>query len=99
MNKVNYSEKTALVIHSSDNVAVALTNLKEGERCFVRNNENGEFVTVKKDISFGHKIALRQIDKNESVIKYGEEIGKAMESIEKGNHIHNHNMHCERGLK
>lgn len=96
---INQKQKTALVIDESDNVAVALTDLKKGDECLVRYNDREEVVTLLEDIDFGHKLALCAIQKDESVIKYGEEIGRMRASAEKGAWIHVHNMYCERGLK
>ncbi|RFU62808.1 altronate dehydratase [Peribacillus saganii] len=93
------NKKTALVIDSFDNVAVALTDLKQGEECIIRFNNREEEVTVFEDIPFGHKFAILDIDKDESVLKYGEEIGRMMVPVKKGSYIHNHNMYCERGMK
>jgi altronate dehydratase small subunit len=103
MSTVNLSdstdEKTALVIDLKDNVAVALTDLSEGDLCKVRTGERVETVTVTEDIGFGHKLALQSIGENESVLKYGEEIGKMKAAVVKGGWIHSHNMYCERGMK
>lgn len=92
-------QKAALVIDRMDNVAVALTDLKKGEECLLRFNDRKEIVKVLEDIDFGHKIAISDIEKDESVLKYGEEIGRMMVSVQKGAYIHNHNMYCERGMK
>lgn len=92
-------QKTALVIDDSDNVAVALTDLEQGDDCEVRFGNRVEVVTVLEDITFGHKFALVDIGKGESVLKYGEEIGRLREFVKKGGYIHNHNMYCDRGMK
>ncbi|MBT2689800.1 UxaA family hydrolase [Bacillus sp. ISL-47] len=97
-NTINL-QKAALVIDPSDNVAVALTDLKKGEMCFLRFSDKEEEVTLLEDIAFGHKLAIFDIEKDESVLKYGEEIGKMLVSVQKGAYIHNHNMYCERGMK
>lgn len=97
-NTINL-QKAALVIDRSDNVAVALTDLKKGEECILRFNDREEKVVLLEDIAFGHKVAISNIDKDESVLKYGEEIGKMMAPVQRGAYIHNHNMYCERGLK
>lgn len=97
-NTINL-QKAALVIDSSDNVAVALADLKKGEECTLRYNDHEEKVILLEDISFGHKLAISDIENNESVLKYGEEIGKMMVPVQRGAYIHNHNMYCERGLK
>ncbi|CAM3577527.1 UxaA family hydrolase [Cytobacillus oceanisediminis] len=97
-NTINL-QKAALVIDRSDNVAVALTDLKKGEECILRFNDREEKVVLLEDIPFGHKVAISNIEKDESVLKYGEEIGKMIVPVQRGAYIHNHNMYCERGLK
>jgi altronate dehydratase small subunit len=99
MEVIVNQQKAALVIDNADNVAVALTDLTKGDECIVRFNDREEVMNVSEDISFGHKFALCTIEENESVLKYGEEIGKMSVRVQKGEYIHNHNMYCERGLK
>lgn len=96
---VKKDEKAALVIDPRDNVAVALMDLSRGDYCAVRREDQVVMVKVMEDIPFGHKLALTTIEKDESVYKYGEEIGKMKEFIEKGGWIHSHNMYCDRGMK
>ena len=73
-----------LKISYNDNVVVALTNLNKGEVV--------EGVTLLNDIKKGHKIAIKDINKNENVIKYGYPIGRALNDIKKGEHVHLHNV-------
>ena len=47
---------------------------------------------VEVDLASGHKRAIRAIAKGEQVIKYGYPIGIASADIEKGEHVHSHNM-------
>ena len=75
-------------INNCDNVAVALTKLKKGVSA-----ETGELSVIPlDDIEPGHKIALSDIENEERVIKYGFPIGKARLKIEKGRHVHTHNI-------
>lgn len=78
-------------IHSSDIVAVALTALKAGSTVDVAGADCS--VTLTEDITMGHKVALRDIQKGESVIKYGFPIGQAAADIKAGSHVHTHNLH------
>ncbi len=48
------------------------------------------------DIPIGHKIALIDIKKGDTVWKYGEDIGKAVADIKKGEHVHVHNLKTKR---
>ncbi|WP_261131624.1 UxaA family hydrolase [Bacillus sp. Marseille-Q3570] len=99
MEATSQKVKSALVIHPSDNVAVALTDLKKGEPCTVRSGEDEYIITINDDIHFGHKFAISIIEENESALKYGEEIGKMSSPVQKGEWVHTHNMYCERGRK
>ncbi len=49
-------------------------------------------ITVNDPIPLGHKFALRDISDGEAVIKYGENIGRAVADIPKGYHVHVHNL-------
>ena len=77
--------KNTIIINSLDNVAVALTDLKKGEK--------HEGVTLVSDITKGHKFALKPIKKGENVIKYGNPIAHATADIAAGEHVHTHNVH------
>ena len=74
-------------IHSLDNVAVALTDLGEGDVVTVDNQS----VTLRQAIVRGHKFALIPIAKGENVVKYGLPIGHALADIAPGEYIHSHN--------
>jgi hypothetical protein len=53
---------------------------------------DGKQVTVKQDIPFCHKVAVAAIESGKPIIKYGVEIGEASTRIERGEHIHVHNV-------
>lgn len=76
-------------INTRDNVAVAISPLMKGDVVTV----DGDTFTVFSDIPAGHKVALSDIRKGESVIKYGYPIGAATEDIKKGYHVHAFNIH------
>lgn len=50
----------------------------------------------KNDIPLGHKIALGNIKKGDTITKYGYDIGKAIADIPKGGHVHVHNVKTKR---
>ena len=90
--------KTALVLDQKDNVAVALTDLAEGDRCLVAEDGGKKYeVCVTEPIPFGHKFSLADLAPDAAVYKYGEEIGKMKVAVKKGGWIHNHNLYCDRG--
>ena len=76
--------KKTIIINGLDNVAVALTDLHKGEV--------HEGVTLLEDITKGHKFALVKISEGGQVIKYGNPIARAAEEIQKGAHVHTHNV-------
>lgn len=80
--------KKYLRITEADDVAVALRDLRAGEkvRC------GGAEIVLCEDIQRGHKIALRAVAKGEPVIKYGCPIGYASCDIGPGSHVHTHNL-------
>lgn len=80
--------KKLLLVHEHDDAAVALSALSRGETCEVA----GKSITLLDDIPFGHKVALRNIPRGDSVIKYGNPLGHATQDILIGQHIHTHNL-------
>lgn len=80
--------KHVIKIHPLDNVAVALKDLNEGETIVVEDQS----ITLKHTVARGHKIALQRIAQNEFIIKYGQPIGHALQTIQAGEHIHAQNI-------
>lgn len=87
--------KIAIRINSADIVAVALQPLAKGTEVTLEASGNAPEtkVTLTEDITAGHKFALRDIKKDEPIIKYGYPIGAATQDISAGSHVHTHNIH------
>jgi len=94
---MNIKQSAAIVIKEKDNVATAIRELASGDRVLVRVGGENRQVMVKSDIRFLHKFALENIKKGQHVIKYGQSIGEATRDIEKGEHVHTHNLRSLRG--
>jgi (2R)-sulfolactate sulfo-lyase subunit alpha len=47
-------------------------------------------------VPLGHKLALRDIAAGETVLKYGQDIGRAVAPIARGAHVHVHNLKTKR---
>ena len=77
-----------LQIDVSDNVAVAIHDMKAGDSFAYKGNS----YTLKEDIARGHKFALKDIAKGENVVKYGFPIGHATQDIQRGAWVHTHNV-------
>lgn len=91
--------KLALKVTDKDNVATIFANgITDGTEVEIRDKKGcTEQVVVKGDVPYGHKIAVRAIEKGELIIKYGEEIGTATKDIERGEYVHVHNLDALRG--
>lgn len=77
-----------LKIHPKDNVAVAIQPLGKG--CKIEVDE--KVVLVLENIPAGHKIALRDIEEGEDIIKYGFPIGHATETKMAGSWMNEKNI-------
>jgi (2R)-sulfolactate sulfo-lyase subunit alpha len=89
-----------LLVHDKrDTVGVVvIEGLKAGaDMMAVVTADNSSFnMKSKMDIPIGHKVALNDIKKGDTVIKYGQDIGKAVADIAKGEHVHVHNLKTKR---
>lgn len=84
MSTVNF-----IKINPDDNVAVAIHPLKKGENITV-NNKN--IITIQEDIPAGHKVALKDFNVDENIIKYGYPIGHTITPISQGAWINEKNI-------
>lgn len=82
----------AMIIDAKDNVAVAIEPIAAGETAVFLLNGEPVSVPVTEDITIYHKFAIRDIEKGEPVVKYGEHIGQATAFIPTGAHVHVHNV-------
>ena len=87
-----------LVHEKADTVGVATVDIKAGEtiKGLYMDSQNPAEVKSIEDIPLGHKIALQDHTEGEGVIKYGEDIGKVVQGIKKGEHVHIHNLKTRR---
>jgi (2R)-sulfolactate sulfo-lyase subunit alpha len=89
-----------VLAHSpKDNVAVVVVEgLKAGtEALVVVTEDNSAFtVAVKDDVPIGHKIALTDLREGDTVIKYGQDVGRMTGAAAKGRHVHTQNMKTKR---
>jgi altronate dehydratase len=85
--------KAVLMVSARDNVATALEALEVGRQLEVE----GHALIVREAVPAGHKVAMTAIPNGSSVIKYGNEIGRATADIPAGTHVHTHNVASSRG--
>ena len=51
---------------------------------------------AKDDIPIGHKLAISDLAEDDTVIKYGTDIGRVVAPISTGEHVHVHNVKTKR---
>lgn len=90
-------EQYIKVVEPTDNVGTFIREAEEGETVDIPIDGEIREVTLNDDIPFGHKVALRDIEEEEDIVKYGLSIGYASEKIEAGDWIHVHNVESNYG--
>ena len=53
-------------------------------------------IKINQDIPIGHKLAIKKLNKDDTVIKYGADIGRTIANIKVGDHLHVHNVKTKR---
>lgn len=90
---------TRFIMHDkNDSVAVAVTDIKAGEvvEGWVMEDDSTVTVTAKSNIPLGHKIAMAPVKAGETIVKYSVNIGKTVQDITVGEHVHIHNLKTAR---
>ena len=92
----------ALKVNDKDNVATIFAEQVQGGDVIQVRDKKGETTEVKalEAIPYGHKLALQDMHRSGAGCaffpKYGEEIGMASSDIQKGEHVHIHNLESMR---
>jgi altronate dehydratase small subunit len=87
----------AIVLHTTDNVATAVQELKAGQKATVRLGRELHHIILAEAVPYGHKFTVRPISQGEDILKYGEVIGRATTDIGAGCHAHVQNIESLRG--
>jgi (2R)-sulfolactate sulfo-lyase subunit alpha len=93
------AEPQFLVHSPKDNVGVVVVEgLKAGTKMLgvITENDTTLDLEAKHDIPIGHKVALTDLKKGDTVIKYGVDIGKMVGDAKTGEHVHVHNLKTKR---
>jgi len=89
-----------LLVHDpKDNVGVVVVEgLKAGTGmlCVVTHDDSDFRLVAKMDVPIGHKVALRDLAAGDTVIKYGQDIGRMVAPARQGEHVHVHNLKTKR---
>jgi sugar lactone lactonase YvrE len=79
-------------LHSTDDVATALTDLGRGTTVRIAHDAVVRDVTLQQDIGAGHKFAVRALAGGLRIRKYGEYIGRTTRPVDAGEWVHVHNL-------
>ena len=94
------SEIPHLLVHEKgDSVGVVVVEgLEAGTDMLVCvTHDNSTFRLASEQAApIGHKIALQDMTKGDTVLKYGEDIGVMIDDVKKGHHLHTHNCKTKR---
>ncbi|MGD1064617.1 MAG: UxaA family hydrolase [Terracidiphilus sp.] len=87
-----------LVHDAADTVGVAVVDIAAGAELTGRDLSTNKPLAAKaaQDIPLGHKLALKDLAVGDTVIKYGCEIGKIVQPVKAGQHVHVQNLKTKR---
>ena len=89
-----------LLVHDTrDNVGVVVVEgVKAGDElfCVITEDDSDFTITTRHDVPIGHKIALADLAEGDTAIKYGQDIGRIVQPVAKGEHVHTHNLKTKR---
>ncbi len=92
-----HSQKELLIMDINDNIGIIKQEAIKGKNIAIQNPELEDLIEVKEDIPFGFKIAIKDINQEDIIYKFGEAIGIASVPIAKGEMVHVHNVEGLRG--
>jgi (2R)-sulfolactate sulfo-lyase subunit alpha len=94
------AEHPQVLVHDKrDNVGVVVVEgLTAGTDmlCVVTEDDSDFRLSAKADVPIGHKVALKHLKEGDTVVKYGEDIGRMVGPAETGGHVHVHNLKTKR---
>ena len=88
------------VVHDeNDSVGVVVVEgVTTGQKLsgWIMDQDKEVSMDAKSDIPIGHKLAIKELAKDSTVIKYGVDIGRVIAAIQIGEHAHVHNIRTKR---
>ncbi len=91
---------TQFIVHDKkDSVGVVVVeDVKPGTRLSGWIMETDETIALEAldAVPLGHKIALRDLGKGDTVLKYGHDVGRTVADIGRGRHVHIQNLKTKR---
>ena len=88
------------VVHDEhDSVGVVVVEgIKAGQQLngWIMDQDKEIKIKAQSDIPIGHKLAIKALKKDDTVIKYGTDIGRTVAAIKVGEHAHVQNIKTKR---
>jgi hypothetical protein len=76
------------LLNETDNVLLATRGIRVGTPVTIE----GHVIILATALALGHKVARQPIAVGEPILKYGVTIGLASRPIDRGEHVHVHNI-------
>ena len=80
-----------ILLSPEDNCLIASARLDARTQLEIE----GESVTLPQTIELGHKLARRDLAKDDKVLRYGAVIGHVTQAVQRGAHLHTHNLESD----
>lgn len=91
---------TDFIVHGkADTVGVVVVeDVQPGKELTGWIMEGDETIRLKSldAVPLGHKIALKDFKPGDTVLKYGNDVGRIVANVAKGQHVHVHNLKTKR---
>jgi (2R)-sulfolactate sulfo-lyase subunit alpha len=88
------------VVHDEGDAVgvVVVEGVKKGQDVvgWIMDQDKELKIKTVSDIPIGHKLAIKALKKDDTVIKYGVDIGRTIAPIDVGEHAHVHNIKTKR---
>jgi len=88
------------VLHDADDTVavVVVEGVKAGMdlNAWIMDEDRTITLPARQDIPIGHKVALKDMNPGDTVLKYGIDMGKVVAPIKVGEHAHVHNIKTKR---
>ena len=88
------------VVHDENDAVgvVVVEGVKSGQEVvgWIMDQDKEIKIQTVSDIPIGHKLAIKALKNDDTVIKYGVDIGRTIAAIKVGEHAHVHNIKTKR---
>lgn len=88
VDSADAADHAFLLLDSSDNILICTCSVSAGTIV----SFEGATVRLRDDIGLGHKVARFALAAGDKVYRYGFPIGTMIHAVERGGHVHHHNL-------